>query len=181
MSNSVITSILNNDNKAIESYYHSHRSHFISWAQLNYNISLADSQDLFQEIMIVLVTKIQNKTITTITTSLKTLIFGIGKQLIRNRLKLIYNKGVREEKYYRKEINELNINEPDDRYALIMSILDDMKEPCRSILKLFYIDNLSLKAIAVTLNYKSAESVKVQKHRCLKQLKENVFRKLRDK
>ena len=73
MSNCVITSILNNDNKAIESYYHSHRSHFISWAQLNYNISLTDSQDLFQEIMIVLVTKIQNKTITTITTSLKTL------------------------------------------------------------------------------------------------------------
>ena len=58
MSNCVITSILNNDNKAIESYYHSHRSHFISWAQLNYNISLTDSQDLFQEIMIVLVTKI---------------------------------------------------------------------------------------------------------------------------
>ena len=181
MSNCVITSILNNDNKAIESYYHSHRSHFISWAQLNYNISLTDSQDLFQEIMIVLVTKIQNKTITTITTSLKTLIFGIGKQLIRNRLKLIYNKGVREERYYRKEINEFIINEPDDRCVLIMSILDDMKEPCRSILKLFYIDNLSLKEIAVTLNYKSAESVKVQKHRCLMQLKENVFRKLRDK
>ena len=38
MSNCVITSILNNDNKAIESYYHSHRSGFISWAQLNYNI-----------------------------------------------------------------------------------------------------------------------------------------------
>ena len=181
MSNCVITSILNNDNKAIESYYHSHRSHFISWAQLNYNISLTDSQDLFQEVMIVLVTKIQNKTITTITGSLKTLIFGIGKQLIRNRLKLIYNKGVREEKYYRKKTNELIVDEPDDRCALIMSILDDMKEPCRSILKLFYIDNLSLKEIAVTLNYKSAESVKVQKHRCLKQLNENVFRKLRDK
>lgn len=181
MSNCVITSILNNDNKAIESYYHSHRSHFISWAQLNYNISLTDSQDLFQEVMIVLVTKIQNKAITTITTSLKTLIFGIGKQLIRNRLKLIYNKGVREEKYYRKETNMLIINEPDDRCALIMSILEDMKEPCRSILKLFYIDNLSLKEIAVTLNYKSPESVKVQKHRCLKKLKENVFKKLRDK
>ena len=180
MSNCVITSILNNDNKDIKSYYHSHRSHFISLAQLNYNISLTDSQDLFQEVMIVLVTKIQNKTITTITGSLKTLIFGIGKQLIRNRLKLIYNKGVRAEKYYRKKTTELIINETDDRCVLIMSILDDMKEPCRSILKLFYIDNLRLKEIAVTLNYKSAESVKVQKHRCLKQLKENVFRKLRD-
>jgi RNA polymerase sigma-70 factor (ECF subfamily) len=62
-----------------------------------------------------------------------------------------------------------------------MSILDDMKEPCRSILKLFYIDNLSLKEIAVTLDYKSAECVKVQKHRCLKQLKEDVFRKLKIK
>ena len=180
MSNCVITSILNNDNKAIESYYHSHRSHFISWAQLNYNISLSDCQDVYQEVMIILVTKIQNKQITKITSSLKTLLFGIGKQLIRNRVKLIYNKGVREEKYYRKVINEQVNNEPDDRFVIIMSILDDMKEPCRSLLKLFYIDNISLKEIAVTLNYKSAESVKVQKHRCLKQLKENIFKKLGD-
>jgi len=181
MSNCVITSILNNDNKAIESYYHSHRSHFISWAQLNYNISLTDCQDLYQEVMIILVTKIQNKTITTITTSLKTLIFGIGKQLIRNRLKLIYNKGVREELFYHEHKEGFNKIETDTRSVLIMSILDDMKEPCRSILKLFYIDNLSLKEIAVTLDYKSAECVKVQKHRCLKQLKEDVFRKLKIK
>lgn len=181
MSNCVITSILNNDNKVIESIYHTNRNHFISWAQLNYNISLSDCQDVFQEAMIIFVTKIQNKQIISIKTSVKTLLFGIGKQLIRNRLKLIYNKGVREEKYYRKVINEHINNETDDRYVHIMSVLDDMKEPCRSMLKLFYIDNLSLKEIAVILSYKSAESVKVQKHRCLMKLKENVFNKLQKK
>ena len=66
------------------------------------------------------------------------------------------------------------------RYTITRFISTLLVKVKRSLLKLFYIDNISLKEIAVTLNYKSAESVKVQKHRCLKQLKENVFKKLGD-
>jgi len=96
----IIESIFNNDNKVIESLYNEYRSHFISWALLEYKISSEDSKDLFQEAMVVLVMKIQNKKITEITTTLKTFIFGIGKQLIRNNIKLKYNREFRQQQYY---------------------------------------------------------------------------------
>jgi DNA-directed RNA polymerase specialized sigma24 family protein len=98
----LIEAIYKNDNNVIEELYHEYRNPFITWVQINYTISDADSKDLFQETMIILVTKIQNKKITEITSSSKTFIFSIGKQLIRNKLKISYNKGVREEHYYQQ-------------------------------------------------------------------------------
>tara|TARA_B110001469_G_C9612563_1_gene304768 strand:- start:203 stop:754 length:552 start_codon:yes stop_codon:yes gene_type:complete len=172
----LIEAIYKNDNNVIEELYHENRNPFIKWAQVNYTISVADSKDLFQEAMIILVTKIQNKKITEITSSVKTFIFSIGKQLIRNNQKVSYNKGVREEYYYQQTNKYDQNNELDARYKHVIEGIKTMKTPCKSILEGFYIDNLSLKEIAVNLKYKSAESVKVQKHRCLKRLKNMVFK-----
>tara|TARA_B110000977_G_scaffold120255_1_gene154844 strand:+ start:3386 stop:3937 length:552 start_codon:yes stop_codon:yes gene_type:complete len=172
----LIQSIFKKDNSVIESLYREYRDPFIVWVQVNHSISFAESKDLFQDAMIILVTKIQNKKIIEITSSLKTFIFGIGKQLIRNNLKLNYNKGVREEYYYQHTNKFDHKKEIDDRYKFVIDKLEEMKNPCKQILEGFYLENLSLKEIAVTLGYKFAESVKVQKHRCLMKLKDEVFK-----
>ena len=172
----VIESIYNNEEKVIESLYHKYRSHFISWALLEYKISTDDSKDLFQEVMIVLVMKIQNKKIIEISTTLKTFIFGIGKQLIRNSFKLKYNRESRQQQYYqRSELFDDN-TEIDNDYGLVIAGLSSMKTPCKSILQAYYLNNLSLQEIALSLGYKSSKSVKVQKYRCLKTLKDDIFK-----
>jgi len=172
----VIESIYNNDEKVIASLYHKYRSHFISWALVEYNISSDDSKDLFQEVMIVLVMKIQNKKIIEISTTLKTFIFGIGKQLIRNNFKLKYNRESRQQQFYQlSELSDDN-TEIDKGYGLVVLELSNMKTPCRSIIQAYYLENLSLKEIALSLGYKSDKSVKVQKYRCLKTLKDEIFK-----
>jgi len=126
--------------------------------------------------MVVLVMKIQNKKITEITTTLKTFIFGIGKQLIRNNIKLKYNREFRQQQYYQlNEILDQNVSVDED-YGIVIAELACMKPPCKSILEQYYVGNLSLKEIALSLGYKSAQSVKVQKYRCLKTLKDKIFK-----
>ncbi len=172
----LIDSIYHNDEKVIESLYHDYRSHFISWALVEYKISKDDAKDLFQEVMVVLVVKIQRKKIIEITTTVKTFLFGIGKQLIRNNIKLKYNRESRQQQfYYQSDKSDQNI-EVDDNYGLVISELSNMKMPCKSILYQYYLDNLSLNEIALSLGYKSAKSVKVQKYRCLKTLKDEIFK-----
>ena len=172
----IIESILNNDNKVIECLYDEHRSHFISWALLEYKIPSEDSKDLFQEAMVVLVMKIQDKKITEITTTLKTFIFGIGKQLIRNNIKLKYNRESRQQQYYQLSDDVVQNDRIDEDYGIVLAELSCMKTLCKSILQHYYLDNLSLKEIALSLGYKSAQSVKVQKYRCLNTLKDKIFK-----
>jgi RNA polymerase sigma-70 factor (ECF subfamily) len=172
----IIESILNNDEKVIESLYDEYRSHFISWALLEYKIKNEDAKDLFQEAMIVFVMKVQSEKIIEITTTLKTFLFGIGKQLIRNSIKLKYNRESRHQQYYlnHDEFDQIVVDEED--YGIVIAELSCMKTPCKSILQHYYLDNLNLKEIALSLGYKSAQSVKVQKYRCLKTLKDNIFK-----
>ena len=172
----IIESIFNNDEKVIESLYNEYRSHFISWALLEYKISNEDSKDLFQEAMVVLVMKIQSDKIIEITTTLKTFLFGIGKQLIRNNLKLKYNRESRQQQYYLQSDEFDKIAQIDEDYGVVIAELSCMKTPCKSILQHYYLDNMSLKEIALSLGYKSAQSVKVQKYRCLKTLKDTIFK-----
>jgi DNA-directed RNA polymerase specialized sigma subunit len=78
-----------------------------------------------------------------------------------------------------KEVGQLYRNQivvDEEDYGIVIAELSCMKTPCKSILQHYYLDNLNLKEIALSLGYKSAQSVKVQKYRCLKTLKDNIFK-----
>jgi RNA polymerase sigma-70 factor (ECF subfamily) len=172
----IIESIFNNDEKVIESLYDEYRPHFISWALLEYKISREDSKDLFQEAMVVLVMKVQSKKIIEITTTLKTFLFGIGKKLIRNNIRLRCNRESRQQQYFLQSDEFDQMAQINEDYGVVIAALSSMKMPCKSILQHYYLDNLCLKEIALSLGYKSAQSVKVQKSRCLNSLKDKIFK-----
>jgi DNA-directed RNA polymerase specialized sigma24 family protein len=128
--------------------------------------------------MVVFVMKVQDGQISDIHSSVLTLLFSIGKNLAQNKVRSDQNRGYRQQQYYHRvdkydEINE--VNEIDEGSVLVLREIDCMKNPCKSILEQYYFKNSSLKEIAVSLNYKSAKSVKVQKYRCLKTLKDKIF------
>ena len=54
----------------------------------------------------------------------------------------------------------------------LYTALNKIGTRCRNILELFYLQGLSIKEILATENYSSENTVKAQKSRCLKQLKE---------
>jgi len=54
----------------------------------------------------------------------------------------------------------------------------NMKEPCKSILKYYYYENLSMERIADVMNYKNADTVKSQKLRCMKYLEESLQKEI---
>ena len=53
-----------------------------------------------------------------------------------------------------------------------------MKEPCKSILKYYYYENLSMAQIAELMKYKNADTVKSQKLRCIKYLEDSLEKEI---
>ena len=49
--------------------------------------------------------------------------------------------------------------------------LEEMGEPCKSIIELFYFQKLNWKQISQHLNYKNADTVKNIKYKCIQKLK----------
>ena len=58
-------------------------------------------------------------------------------------------------------------------------IFSKMTDSCRQILHLFYFEKMPMDKIAVTLNYKNADTVKSKKNRCISKWSFSVFNYIR--
>lgn len=171
----IINLVLKNEDDVLRMLYKQHRRCFVNWAIDRYSLSVEDAQDLFQDIMVVIVNKIQSGKLVKIHTSFRSYIFEIGRRLIQNKLRVQYNRSYRQVRYYcNVPIFDENYIE-DLKYQIVSNEVESMSEPCRSIMYQYYYQGSSLGEIALSLGYKSSKSVKVQKYRCVKTLKEKIF------
>ena len=171
----IIRRIKLNDDRVIQKVYSDNRDSFLKLSVNEFHISFEDAKDLYQEVMIIFVNKIQDSKVEKIFLSIRSYLLGVARQLIRNKIKEEYKRGKRELIYSHSKSQFDEMYTEDERFKLVSSVLNSMSEPCRSILTAFYVCNSSLEEIALSLHYKSANGVKVQKYRCLNRLKSEVF------
>ena len=171
----IIKAIQLNDKRVIQELYYDNRDYFLNWAAKEHHISFEDAKDLYQDSMVVLIQKIQDRKIERIFVSFRAYIFGLGRQLIRNKIKEEFNRDKRENIFSSRMVLFGENPIEDDCIGIVLSKLESLPNPCRSILTQYYLESVTYEEIAVSLQYKSVNSLKVQKYRCLKYLKEMVF------
>jgi RNA polymerase sigma factor (sigma-70 family) len=67
------------------------------------------------------------------------------------------------------------IQEQEEKLASLHKALNELGSPCNELIKAFYIESMSMKAIAEKFEYTNADNAKTQKHKCLKRLKRLFF------
>ncbi len=163
------------ETEAYEQLYRKSLPSIIRFAHLN-NGQAEDAQDLLQEAAIVLFRKLLKPDFV-LTCAPSTYVYSVCRKKWLYELK-------------KRKLNILNIvdtedyidipdYEPDEAELLLeqrfRKALEQLDEECQVILKKFYYLNLSLKEISQSLNYTSADAVKVKKFRCMQKLKD-VFK-----
>ena len=110
---------------------------------------------------------------TNLQSSLKTYLFGIAQNLI---LKVHRKEEVNSRHETRLSEHWIFQSQPMESLDHLLNktagIIRQLKEPCRSIIRSFYMESMSLSEIAEQMNYNSTDVVKSQKSRCLKKMKE---------
>lgn len=156
--------------------YKHFRNDFVRWVQSKTSCSETEALDIFQDSIVALYHNVQKGTLVNFEKSIRAYLFTIGKYIYyrkSNKKKQIQITSFEDAS---REVNNL-VATPDvsslknEQQKLILVLLKKMKEPCKSILELFYYQNYSLKEIAAQLNYGSANVVKVQKVRCMNRLR----------
>lgn len=164
-----------NENKAFELLYYDYKGLFISQIEKNNSaISKDEALDLFQDSLIILYDKLIKKEITDIK-NVKSYLFRIGQLLTYQRLRSV--KRSKELEHNLKFLDDINFEEYDflsnqdykkhkvDRYLKVLG------RRCKELIILFYYKNLSLSEIVDLGVYKNKNTVKSQKHKCIKQLR----------
>jgi RNA polymerase sigma factor (sigma-70 family) len=132
-----------------------------------------DTQDIFQQALLVFCEKCQDPDFT-LTASINTYLFSVSKFLFYAKTRKDKNPSNLDELDLAASNDADELHEKEERLNLATKAFLQLGERCRTILQLFYLKKKSMKAIAEQLSFKSEKVAKNQKYKCLQHAKKQV-------
>jgi RNA polymerase sigma factor (sigma-70 family) len=134
-----------------------------------------DATEIYQQAFIILYEKLRDPAFS-LQSATGTFLYAVARNLWLASLKERRRFGgeasgilVQSDDHDEQRIQELVARERD--YATMETSLELLGEPCRSLLKAFYHEMMSMEQIAETMGYTNADNAKNQKYKCLQRLK----------
>ncbi len=176
---SILKQIKSQDDQGVIHLYKSYRNEFILWAKKKFDIGEDQAADVFQDCIITFRSNVISGKLTVLSSSIKTYLFGIGKNLILSK----FRKSSKEV-YDETMLNFFPSVEPtmeqtiehNEKQKMIRTWLSNLGEPCYTVLRLFYYEGFSMEAIAAKMGYKNDNVAKTQKLRCINSLKSKLIK-----
>lgn len=136
-----------------------------------------EAKDIYQESLITFYEKVRRPDFV-LTCKIKTYLYAVCRRLWLKRLaekkRFLPNIDPGEEfAGIDQEMSE--ITESERKSAFIGKSLEELGEPCRSLIEGFYIHDLSMEDLREKHGYTSADNAKNQKYKCLQRLKKIFF------
>ncbi len=158
---------------ATEQIYKQHYPVVTKWIMHNGG-SEADAADVYQEAIVVLYEKSQDEAFR-LSCKIGTYLFAISKHLWYKKANKRQQDPVslpdddRQEWAYEDDVNAHR--ERENYYAQLNAALEQIGEPCKSLLKAFYHEDKSMQEIASGFGYTNTDNAKTQKYKCLTRLR----------
>lgn len=136
-----------------------------------------DAKDVFQESVIVLYNKVKSGNFE-LNSKLKTFIYSVSRRLWLKRLN-VQSRTIRNIEDFSEFIpveDDLERHEEKDRQFRVMELaLNQLGEPCKTIIEDYYLQSKSMQEICEKFGYTNADNAKTQKYKCLQRLKKLFF------
>ncbi len=135
-----------------------------------------DAKDIFQESIIILYNNVCSGTFE-LNSKLKTYIYAVCRNLWLKKLtkKGIYSNIDDLEEKIAVEDDIESHKERDKQFIMMENALEKLGEPCKTIIKDFYIHDLTMQDICEKFGYTNTDNAKNQKYKCLQRLKRLYF------
>lgn len=164
----------NGDDEILQVIYRQYYQTIVNLV-MNNNGSLQEAKDIYQETLIVFYEKVKDENFE-LSCKLKTYLYSISRNLWLKQLqhKKRFTNSISDSEEY-LEIPWEEASKKEDQYQAMHTALESLGEPCRSILKDFYMHSQSMEEITEKFGYTNADNAKNQKYKCLKRLKKVFF------
>lgn len=175
MDQEIIDSLKNGDSSLFKEFYLAELEKFKAWCYREAQMDHDEARDLYQESQMYLYENIVHGKLTKLNSKLSTYLYAIAKNQLHGSMRKASTMQKHEIKLtehltFLGGMEDLNLQ----KQALAHKVSEAMNrllDPCQSLLRLFYYDNLSFEQIAARMGYKNKDVAKNQKKRCLDKLR----------
>jgi RNA polymerase sigma factor (sigma-70 family) len=144
---------------------------------LNNNGSTDDAKDIFQEAVVVLYEKVKSGSLE-LNCQIKTYVYSVCRRLWLKRLSQLQRFSPEVESIEELVMVEEEMEAHEQRnndFQTMEKALQNLGEPCKSLLESYYLQKKSMQEIAGDFGYTNADNAKNQKYKCLMRLKKIFF------
>jgi RNA polymerase sigma factor (sigma-70 family) len=153
--------------------YKTYRDVVAHYVMKHYSYTSDDAIDVFTDALVILEKKTLRDPDFNLTSSLQTYIVGIVKNLLheKQRGKHYYTplddffEGISTEEY------PWDTDDTDAIIERMIVALDNMGDPCHTIIKQHYFERKKDSEVKILINYKNEDAVKAQRWKCIQQLR----------
>ncbi|HZH63899.1 MAG TPA: sigma-70 family RNA polymerase sigma factor [Flavisolibacter sp.] len=167
----LLENLKNGDNASFEVLYKFHFPSIATYITQNFGAT-EDAEDIFQETIIVLLQKVRRADFV-LTSSLKTYVFGIAKNLWLKRLR--DNKLIPVDNFekcqHKSETFEFELQTEPTREEKLTSWLTKITENCRRILKAIFFYQIPMASLMQKMGWKNKHTAANQQYKCIQQIK----------
>lgn len=179
-SDAELIEVLNDPRHSAEGIRYLYRAHLQSLSNyvMHNNGSLADAEDIFQEVIISFVHLVKEGRFRN-ESSIKTLLYSMMRNHWLNELKR-RGRALKREKYFEEQ--KIGATNSPVTYGIehreaskqLLCVVESLGNDCKKILLLFYYENKSMKEILETTHFENEQVVRNKKYKCLKKLEEMI-------
>ena len=169
----LVLAIKSGDQKALSGLYEAFRSEFIRWIIKDFRCPEDDTKDIYQVSVLIVYENIQKGKLDQLTSSLKTYLFGVGKNLAREWNRKSQRHQPFETDHFLRLLadEEPEEDRTEEKLDLVYECLRKIGPPCQHLLEQFYFQRRNMEEITLSLGYKNADTAKNQKYKCMGRLR----------
>lgn len=174
----LINLIKNDDPRGMSTVYETFRSEFVHWIMRLQRCGNEDAREFYQASIIILYDNAKAGKLDALRSSLKTYLFGIGKNLVWQRYRTNHREQVVGAEFYIKNYLYEDVDSQaaeEINLEIISHNYNQLGEPCYELLGYYYFGRKAMEEIATLMGYKNPETAKNQKYKCMERLRKMVF------
>jgi RNA polymerase sigma factor (sigma-70 family) len=177
--NELLATIRAGSPKVLEQLYDEYRRPFLLWAVHNYKCDDDAALEVYQKAYTILYFNVKSGKLQQLTSSIKTYLFAVGKNLFYERmrdktLQVVHIDDVMNSTAIQEHIDNSILEQYQNHHQkeLVKQLLNKIGDPCRKMLNLIFIDGLGHKEVVLAMGYSDERVVRKRKSLCLKTLRE---------
>lgn len=163
------------DNSQIARLYDMYRGDFIAFVRKYLSVTTSDAVDLYQECFVALYDNVRAGRLKYLSVSLKTYLFRIARNKILNQRRNLATSVDMLPENCAEESSDWQ-----QKQEIAYTLVQQMEEPCNTVLTLYYWEHKSMRHIAKSMNYASEQVAKNRKLACMRKLKEILKKRFID-
>ncbi len=170
----IILALRKGDERVLKIVYRQHYPQIANMV-VNNGGSVQEAKDIYQETIIIFYEKLQEESFK-LSCRIGTFLYSVGKRLWLKQLQ--FKNRFTDEFHETGEsvsIDWSEVGKQENQFEAMHQALENMGEPCRTILKDFYMHSSSMEEITEKFGYTNTDNAKTQKYKCLKRLKKIFF------